>query len=735
MKKWNIILALLLVTLHSCSREFQDEASRATNENIDDLSSIIVPDGHDLRPVNLQNASIILSDESIADMVKIRVYKVEGETNKLLLEGAVEKHHAFNTQFLIPNHTETVLIEADLATNTRQYYISPDQLENFILTDDIVEESEEAGRSFPSDDPPSWNCDDYSEFNGNDGGNYKITGNVTQGINVNSNTKIYICSGGSWTPSYLNDNSSKLTIYVGQGGTLNLSGTINSKIYNEGTFNGVNANIAADLDNWGLTSITGNLSVSDHVQNFGGTINISGSFNNNEHFKNEGGSVVIGGHVTLSDKFDNKEDSELIVAGNFTINSGKFKNYCKTTISGTLINNDELECKNASYTLVTGAFMNNSNKEVKVKEGSIFKCASIISSGNIKGDNAYSIIETGALTFNGGKKFKGELDICSNSYTSSMGDNDVINTCSTFISSSSCSPGYNNMVDNDGDGCEGGLDVDDNNPDIATYNYPQGQGLYFTSVYEDLYPCQGDYDFNDLVNNYSYKEGLNNGDNHDGQNTYITTIEFNYKFPALGGGYNNSFVLRVIDGDNDAVLTLDASDSYDSSHITRLHDNNNGTTLFVFANLKSIYVDNPNAIINSRQIDYANIPVISGTVTKLNGAYDEFLLRDGVSGQEIHHLYNAIHINYPALNLPSMYNDDSNFSECDDLSTGSNLFVNANGFPWALNDLPIDWPWPKENTTILEAYPNFDDFVTSNPNLDWYSDANGNRNNSKLIFN
>ena len=78
MKKWNIILALLLLTLHSCSREFQDEASRATNENIDDLSSIIVPDGHDLRPVNLQNASIILSDESIADMVKIRVYKVEG---------------------------------------------------------------------------------------------------------------------------------------------------------------------------------------------------------------------------------------------------------------------------------------------------------------------------------------------------------------------------------------------------------------------------------------------------------------------------------------------------------------------------------------------------------------------------------------------------------------------------------------------------------------------------------
>ena len=133
-------------------------------------------------------------------------------------------------------------------------------------------------------------------------------------------------------------------------------------------------------------------------------------------------------------------------------------------------------------------------------------------------------------------------------------------------------------------------------------------------------------------------------------------------------------------------------------------------------------------------IDYSDIPVISGTVSNINGAYDEFTLKDGESGQEIHPLYNLLHINYSALNSPSMFNDSNNFLKCDDNSSGNNLFVNANGFPWVLNDLPIDLPWPKENISILEAYPNFDDFVTSNPSLDWYSDINGNRVEEKLII-
>jgi LruC domain-containing protein len=400
------------------------------------------------------------------------------------------------------------------------------------------------------------------------------------------------------------------------------------------------------------------------------------------------------------------------------------------------VNNQEVEFKNASYTSITGSFLNNTSSDIKIKEGSIFKSASITSGGNIKGDHSYSIIETGSITFwSSSKKFEGELDICSSSYTSSMGDNDVINSCTTFISSSSCSPGYNNIVDNDNDGSVAGVDVDDNNPNVATYNFPQGQDSFFTTLYEDLYPCMGDYDLNDLVHNYTYREGINNGAGNDGQNTYITEIKFDYKFPALGAAFNNSFVLRVIDRDNNATISLVSSDSYSINDVTRQHDSENGTTLFIFNNIKSIYTDSANAFVNTDQIDYSNIPVISGTVSNINGAYDEFILKDGESGQEIHPLYNILHINYRALNSPSMFFDSNNFLQCDDSSsTIDNLFVNANGFPWVLNDIPMELPWPKSGISILEAYPNFDNFVTILPNSDWYSDTNGNRVLQNMII-
>jgi LruC domain-containing protein len=510
------------------------------------------------------------------------------------------------------------------------------------------------------------------------------------------------------------------------------SGTVNSVIFNVGTFNGVNLNISkdAELESWGTTNIVGNLSASSKDINiYDGNFNISGSVDitDNGHLDVDGGRLVIGGHVTNSGTFHNKTNSELLVAGNFIINgNGSFSNECRTTISGSFINNKKADFDNASYTVITGSFTNNSNSEVSIKEGSVFKCASIVSNAKIKGSKAYSIIETGSIRFNGNAGFEGELDICSDSFTESMRNNKVINTCNTFISPSACSLGYNNVVDNDNDGAAAGVDVDDNNPNVSSYNYPQGEGLFFTSLYEDLYPCMGDYDLNDFVHNYSYQEGVLNGD--------INEIKFDYKFPAIGAGFNNSFVLRVMDDSNNAALTLDAASAYDSAEITRVHDTENNTTLFVFNNIKSIYTNNTGAIINTRQIDYADIPVISGTVTNVNGAYDEFILQNGEMGHEIHPLYNEFHLNYPALNAPSMYNDANNFSRCDDMSSDmTNLFINKNGFPWVLTDLPVDLPWPKEGISILEAFPNFDDFVISNPSLDWYTNINGNRNSANLI--
>ena len=733
MKTKSFALLLLVILLQNCTPEFQNTPDEPVEYVQDDITTLVVPNGHDLRPLALQNTNINLSEESRADMVNIRMYKVENDTNILLYEGFIDKEKSINNITKIPNHVELIAVHADLATGTREWIVTPSELQNVVIEDEEIIDDEESKTATETklsakinNDPPSWSCNDYDSFNGNDDGSYSISNTSTQGINVNQNTTIYICDGASWSPSYLNDNNNKLTIYVAQGGTLKLSGTLNSTIYNEGTVNGVNLgmNKNSSFNNWGTTNITGNLNTNSKDLNvYAGVFNISGSLNLNSDgdFENDGGQVNIGGHCTLSGDFDNEENSTLNVAGNFTINSnGDFKNECQTIISGNFINNNDANFRNASYTVITGSLTNNSNTDFKLREGSILKCASIMSNDDIKGSKGYSVIETGSITFNGNRKFEGNLDICSDYYSENMGDNDVLNTCSTFISSGTCSPGFQNAIDSDNDGVVAGVDVDDENPNVSTYNYPQGQDSFYTSFYEDLYPCMGDYDLNDLVHNYSYQEGID-------KNETITEITFNYKFPAMGANFNNSFVLRVIDQDNNAVLSLDNSDAYSSSEITRLYDDQNSTTLFIFNNLKTIYTDNSGAIINTVKIDYDNIPVISGKVININGAYDEFMLKDGEIGQEIHPVYNALHSQYPALNAPTKYNDSSNFLNCNDNSSGTTLFVNSNNFPWVLNDLPIDMPWVKEGVSILEAYPNFDEFVMSNSALDWYSDINGNR--------
>ena len=272
-------------------------------------------------------------------------------------------------------------------------------------------------------------------------------------------------------------------------------------------------------------------------------------------------------------------------------------------------------------------------------------------------------------------------------------------------------------TDKDGDGYEsienGGVDVDDNNPNVVSRNYPQGQGVFYSLIFEDLWPCQGDYDFNDLIVNYSFDEGRNGNDE-------ITEFDFSFKVPALGGALNNFAVLRVMDTDNDASLTRS-----DSENITveRVHDATNQTTLFYFENLKSFYTSNEAAIVNTREMSYNSILQLTGTIDGVDGAYDIYMLKDGDETAEVHP--NVI----DGISGPSSF-FNSSLSGCHEGSVVD--FKTDEGFPWGMV-VPIEWQWPKEGIDILEAFPDFRTFVETNPSIDWYSSNNPTRDLSKII--
>lgn len=92
-------------------------------------------------------------------------------------------------------------------------------------------------------------------------------------------------------------------------------------------------------------------------------------------------------------------------------------------------------------------------------------------------------------------------------------------------------------IDADGDNI---ADVDDDYPNDSTKasnNYTPSLNDFYTLAYEDLWPGQGDYDFNDLVVDYNFNE-ITNGDNE------VVEIVATFYVRAVGGAYNNGFAIQ-----------------------------------------------------------------------------------------------------------------------------------------------------------------------------------------------
>jgi LruC domain-containing protein len=714
------------------------------------MAQLVVMDGHDLRSARPTPSRFTLSEDFTDKPHSILIKKLENGEEVLLHDGFISKETGLDLSLKLGAHTEDLIIEVEHGSGVVKKEIKKGELSQVILSPNLIGDTgsnnsnQYVSNSVPNSPPPSSDCSLYPEFNGNDDGSYKISGNSSAGINANKSTTIYICNGASWTPAYINGSQKKLSVYVGSGGTLNLSSSSTEiQVFNEGTLNASsNLNLGPHglIENWGTISVSGITTINGTLNNY------AGSFSSNNHVNVNGGGAVYndgednggatftaGGNLNISQTFHNKANSTLTVNGHLTVNgSAQFHNYCKTIITGRVQNNGTTHLKAGSYTSVGARWTNNGSAVHKIFSGSYMTCANITSNTHIIGSGTYSVVQTNNLNFSYGKKFKGPIDVCANNYTASLGDGSVISSCTTVIPATTCSVGINDVIDEDGDCIASSEDVDDSNANVASYNYPQGQGVYYTAVYEDLWPCEGDYDFNDIVHNYSYREGWNSGTSCDAASSMITEVQFNYKFPALGATYNNALVLRVMDTGDDAVLVLNASASYSDEKITRLHDDINATTSFIFTDLKSIYGASGGQIINTRNRDYSSIPTLTGIVTGIDGGYDEYVLINNKSGDELHHTVDSNQQSYSALNNPTKYNNDR-FGECNDSSSGASSYVNVNGLPWAITDIPIEWEWAKEFTPLTEAYPDFATFATSNPELDWYSDANPNKVSNKIF--
>lgn len=355
-----------------------------------------------------------------------------------------------------------------------------------------------------------------------DSGNYNINiTNIQDDFYFASNTNIYLLNGANLTLNMYDNGQSGVKIYISEGATLTVNGTIhtNNLIYNKGA---ITAN-AISCYNGAWDSSLGRNVTTTVLYNLG-TVNVSGEINlNNSHVeiinlnKLKAGTVYVSG----TGHFYNVSGGEATVGTTkIDCNNGTWRNdgqYTSTYFnydggySDDVINNCMLTVTEKMYLRCNGKFQLDGNAGVVTKDfelqygnielgsNSIFKVENeaymhvhqINYGFKGVGDN-YAVLQATKITNDPSNRdqsvtYSGNLIVaCDSHFDNTVGWNPYYlydnakmakgqNEAGITIPSSQCSPGYGT---NEGGGEEG--------------------TMYYYYAFEDLGTI-GDYDFNDIV--------------------------------------------------------------------------------------------------------------------------------------------------------------------------------------------------------------------------------------------
>lgn len=274
--------------------------------------------------------------------------------------------------------------------------------------------------------------------------------------------------------------------------------------------------------------------------------------------------------------------------------------------------------------------------------------------------------------------------------------------------------------ESDGDG-DGVADSLDDFPTDALRAYklsypltsPTGWG---TLAYEDMWPQQGDYDFNDLVLDYKLNLVLD-------ADMKIKDINGDFMLRAVGATFQNAFAIEfpfpASNVENHSGIGAGAA------YNMPILEAGVNSILKVISSTND-FVDVPGGGIfwntQLEQPNYDPIP-ISFQLTLVEpldqsslpfwGIWNPYLMVNRVQGYEIH---------LPGF-PPTVHANTALFGLDDDTTNPAlnRYYKTDQNLPWAL-DLPIHWKYPIEQKEISQAYYRFAPWAESGGSLypDWY---------------
>ncbi|MBU1010872.1 MAG: LruC domain-containing protein [Bacteroidetes bacterium] len=288
------------------------------------------------------------------------------------------------------------------------------------------------------------------------------------------------------------------------------------------------------------------------------------------------------------------------------------------------------------------------------------------------------------------------------------------------------------VTDADGDGVDDDLDEYPNDAARAFNIYYPGAGAYGTLAYEDLWPGKGDYDFNDLVIDYQYKQVLNAANK-------LVECRIKYSVRAIGASLENGFGIEfpgTVATDIDQISGNHISENYLSFNANGTEAGQTKAVVIAFDNAFDMLSNpgggfgintNPLAPYSTPDtlelyVHFGNPVLFQNTGT---APFNPFIIVNKERGREVH-----LPGKTPtSLASPSLFGTDFDATN----PSTNKYYQSATNLPWAVN-LPVHFDYPVEKVQIVNAYLKFGNWAESSGVQfpDWYLSKAGYRTSSNV---
>lgn len=297
-----------------------------------------------------------------------------------------------------------------------------------------------------------------------------------------------------------------------------------------------------------------------------------------------------------------------------------------------------------------------------------------------------------------------------------------------------CAPDELPQQDSDNDGIIDELDDYPNDPDVAFDVYtPSALGMG-TLAFEDLWPLQGDYDFNDLVLGYRFVNVMNSSNKS-------VRLEIELVLRAIGAGNHSGFGIELPFNKADIASVLGCR--LNGNQITLegngLEAGQTNAVIIAFNDaFDHMSPSGGSKFINTEENESTTEEVTFNVVinfvapvdaSRMNEApFNPFIFSSFERGKEVH----------LSGKTPTDLVTNSYFSTEDDDTNPAfdKYYQNSQNMPWAINVIH-SFRYPIEKKRIDRAYNKFVDWGMSRGTSyqDWYGDNSGYRNLSNIYMN